>query len=147
MEVVIHNIRSLFNIGACFRNCDAFGVKHLYLAGYTATPPRLEIAKTALGADDTIPWSHEPDILALIDRLQTEGKAVVAFESNPSFPSVEDVQVPSDAVILFGNEPEGLPEDVLNAADLRLYIPMQGTKTSLNISVACGVGLYALTHK
>jgi len=147
MEVVIHNIRSLFNIGACFRNCDAFGIQHLYLAGYTATPPRPEITKTALGADQVIPWSHEPDILALLARLKQEGKTIVAFESDPSFPSVDAVDVPEQAVVLFGNEPDGLPAHVLASADRCLYIPMKGTKTSLNVSVACGVALYALTRK
>lgn len=147
IEVVVHNIRSLFNIGACFRNADAFGVQHLYLAGYTAAPPRPEIAKTALGADKTVPWSQAPDAVGLLNTLKEEGKTVIAFESDPSYPSIEEVDLPADVVALFGNEPDGLPDELLEAADLRINIPMMGQKTSLNIAVANGVALYALTRK
>lgn len=146
-SVIIHNIRSLYNVGASFRNCDAFGVDHLYLTGYTAAPPRPEIAKTALGACETVSWSREPDLFALIDRLQTEGQCVVAFESDPSFLALPSFTPPEHVVALFGNEPDGLPPEVLARADVCVNIPMQGTKTSLNISVAQGVALYALSTK
>lgn len=147
IDVVVHNIRSLFNIGACFRNADAFGVDHLYLAGYTAAPPRPEIAKTALGADKTVAWSQEQDAQGLIERLKQEGKTVIAFESDPSYPDIKDVDLPDNLVALFGNEPDGLPSELLETADIRVQIPMMGEKTSLNIAVANGVALYALRHK
>ncbi|NQV12256.1 TrmH family RNA methyltransferase [Candidatus Uhrbacteria bacterium] len=145
MKIIVHNIRSLYNVGAFFRNADAFGVSHIYLSGYTATPPRLEISKTALGADETISWSKHEDVLELIDELKAENERVYAFESDPSFVHLDQVKPDHDAVLIFGNEPDGLATDILDRASERVYIPMRGEKTSLNVSVASGIALYAMS--
>ena len=147
MEILAHNIRSLFNIGAFFRNADAFGVGHVYLTGYTAAPPRPEIEKTALGADKTVKWSKHGDVQALIDELKAAGKTIVAVECDPSFVSIHEAKVPNDAVLMFGNEPDGLPQELIDAADMGVIIPMQGEKTSLNVAVASAVALYAVQNK
>ena len=149
MEIIVHNIRSLFNVGAFFRNADGFGVKHIYLTGYTATPPRVEIAKTALGADKTVEWSKEADVLDLIERLKKEGKRIVAFESNEDFTKLDGLKVDADddLVLVFGNEPDGLIDDILEVATDRVIIPMQGEKTSLNVAVASGIAMYTLSQK
>lgn len=143
----MHNIRSLFNIGAFFRNADAFGVERIYLTGYTAAPPRPEIEKTALGADKTVNWSQHQDALQLIQELKAAGKTIVAVESDPSFTSIHEVSVPDNVVLMFGNEPDGLPQELIDAADMGVIIPMQGEKTSLNVAVASGVALYAVQNK
>lgn len=147
MDVIAHNIRSLFNVGAFFRNADAFGVHHLYLTGYTAAPPRPEISKTALGADQDVSWSQEQDVLGLIARLQAEGRQIVAFESEDDFTPVHRATIEPDAVLLFGNEPDGLSQELCAVADLRVRIPMNGNKTSMNVAVANGVALYAATRE
>lgn len=144
MIVIAHNIRSLYNVGAFFRTCDAFGVEHLYLTGYTATPPRPEIAKTALGADETVPWTKERDIVPVIERLRLDGYTVVALEADPRLPSIRDASFTDKLTLIFGNEPDGLSPEVMAHADCRLTIPMLGKKSSLNVAVACGVALYAL---
>lgn len=146
VEVIAHNIRSLYNVGSFFRNADAFGVAHLYLTGYTGTPPRSEIAKVSLGAEEMVSWSHTREALPLIERLKSEGKRIVALESDPGFQTIDALKREGDMVLLFGNEPDGLDDVLMQAATDRCRIPMRGTKTSLNVAVACGVALYAVTQ-
>ncbi len=140
-SILAHNIRSLYNVGAFFRNADGFGASHVYLTGYTATPPRPEITKVALGAEQTIPWSKHEDVYALLQRLLHEGAYLVACESRPEYPSLYQWQAPHTAhcVFLFGNEPHGLDDEILALVHQGLYIPMRGTKSSLNVAVAAGV--------
>ncbi len=147
MVVIAHNIRSMFNVGAFFRTCDAFGVEHLYLTGYTAAPPRTEISKTALGADATVPWSKERDLTVVIDRLRTEGSTIIALEADPTLPSIRTITPPSKIALLFGNEPDGLSQELMARTDLQLTIPMLGQKSSLNVAVAARVALYALSDR
>ena len=147
LSIIAHNIRSLYNVGSIFRNADGFGVDHLYLTGYTGRPPRDEISKVALGADETVSWSHEREVGAVIDALKAEGAQIVAFESGPELESVTTFMPDSDhIVLLFGNEPDGLDEEAMSLATDRVSIPMHGTKTSLNVAVASGIALYALRH-
>lgn len=147
--LIAHNIRSLYNVGSMFRNADAFGVDHLFLTGYTGTPPRPEIAKVSLGAEDTVPWSHTRDPLEVIERLRSDRVRILAFESHPSFvPLTEFVVEPSASyAVLVGNEPEGLDTELMAHASERLIIPMYGAKSSLNVAVASGIALYHLKAK
>ena len=147
LRVIAHNIRSMFNIGAIFRNADAFGVEHVHLTGYTATPPRPEIQKTALGAEEAVPWSHTTDALALIDTLREEGYVIVACESDPDYSDIRELEPAEKLVAIFGNEPDGIPPELLERADLRALIPMRGTKSSLNVAVASGVALWELSRQ
>lgn len=150
MEIflIAHNIRSLYNVGSMFRNADAFGVSHIYLTGYTGAPPRPEISKVALGAEITVPWTLEPDVKVCLDNLHTLGVWILALESDPSFPSVATITLPHAPVaLLFGNEPNGLSAELLARADARATIEMHGKKSSLNVAVASGVALYAITHR
>lgn len=144
--LIAHNIRSLYNVGSMFRNADAFGVDHLFLTGYTGTPPRPEIAKVSLGAEDSVPWSHTRDPLEVIERLRGDGVRILAFESHPSFaPLTKFVVEPSVSyAVLVGNEPEGLDAGLMAHATDRIFIPMHGTKSSLNVAVASGIALYQL---
>ena len=146
MIVIAHNIRSLFNVGAFFRTCDAFKVEHLFLTGYTAAPPRSEISKTALGADETVPWTKECDIVKVIEHLRSDGYTIVALEADPTLPSIRDAHMDGKVALIFGNEPVGLSHELIARTDRAFTIPMLGKKSSLNVAVACGVALYALSR-
>jgi len=144
--LLAHNIRSLWNVGALFRSSDAFGVSHVHLTGYTATPPRKEISKTALGAESWIPWSYEQEPGEIIRRRRGEGYDIVALEltgdSNPLWK-----EIPARPVCLvLGHEVLGVSAELLALCDRAVHIPMQGKKSSLNVSVACGIALYGLRN-
>jgi tRNA G18 (ribose-2'-O)-methylase SpoU len=150
MIVIAHNIRSLHNVGAIFRNADAFHVEKLYLTGYTPAPPRKEIAKTALGSETRVAWEKEEDVLGLIRRLQKEEKKVLALEIGENALSVSaarDRFDPAEITLVLGNEVAGLEPEVLAACDATVMIPMLGQKRSLNVSVASGIALFALCGK
>lgn len=149
IELIAHNIRSLYNVGSMFRNADGFGVSHVYLTGYTGTPPRDEISKVALGADEAVEWSHTRDVMALIESMKADGKRVVVFELGVEMQSIHDMEVGDEdnIVVVFGNEPDGLSKDVIEVATDKVSIPMHGTKTSLNVAVASGVALFAMRAK
>lgn len=147
-QLVLHDIRSNYNVGAIFRTCDGAGVSHVYLVGFTPTPIDrfgrvvTEIHKTALGAEEFIPWEVAPDILVLIKKLQSEGVCVVAVEQSESSIMLDQFTVPQNVAYIMGSETEGLPTSVLEAVDLVLELPMLGEKESLNVSVAAGIVLY-----
>jgi tRNA G18 (ribose-2'-O)-methylase SpoU len=132
-----------------FRTADAGGMDHLYLAGYTPTPidrfgrKRKEIAKTALGAEETVAWSSHEDPHTLIDELRSKGYQIVAYESGrPKKTSYENIAYGEKVALVFGAEVEGLSEDILALADVVAEIPLFGKKESLNVSVAFGIALY-----
>ena len=147
-QLVLHDIRSNYNVGAIFRTCDGAGVSRVYLVGFTPTPIDrfgrvvTEIHKTALGAEEFIPWEVAPDILVLIKKLQSEGVCVVAVEQSESSIMLDQFIVPPNVAYIMGSETEGLPTSVLEAVDLVLELPMLGEKESLNVSVAAGIVLY-----
>jgi tRNA G18 (ribose-2'-O)-methylase SpoU len=146
MVVIAHNIRSLHNVGSIFRSADCFGVERLYLTGFTGTPPRPEIAKVALGAEDRVLWTHCPDPLAVIRDLKRAGYLVVAIETGPRS---EYLKYPDrDKVCLVvGNEVVGIESEVLTECDRVMEIPMPGRKRSLNVSVAAGIAMFVCSAK
>jgi 23S rRNA (guanosine2251-2'-O)-methyltransferase len=148
MILIAHNIRSLHNVGAFFRTADAFGVEKIYLTGYTGCPPRKEIAKTALGSEHRIPWEHRENIDELLLELKSAGKKIVALEISNRAIRVEALQIPVEQVALIvGSEVEGISQQTLEQCDEIIEIPMIGVKKSLNVSVATGIALFAITTK
>jgi tRNA G18 (ribose-2'-O)-methylase SpoU len=144
MIVIAHNIRSLHNVGSIFRNAAAFGVDKLYLTGITATPPRKEIAKVSLGAEDLVSW--ETGIIQdVIQTLRTQGYQVYGLETGSDARPLNQVPTTKLALVL-GNEVSGIDHDVLTLLDGKLAIPMQ-KKRSLNVSVASGVAMYVLSAR
>ena len=141
------NIRSLWNVGSLFRTSDAVGVRKLYLCGYTAKPPRPEISKTALGADETVPWEHVRDPLKVVVRLKELGVGIVALETGEGAVPYDAFPYEFPLCLLVGNEVEGLSRPLLSAADAKVSIPMLGTKESLNVAVAYGVALYEVLRR
>lgn len=142
--VLAHNIRSLWNVGSFFRTCDAFNVEHLYLTGYTGTPPRKEISKTALEAQTWVPWTHELDPLSVIAHLRKDDFAIVALERTQNSVDIASLRVPPKLCLILGHEVTGVAEELLRESDHVVHIPMLGKKESLNVSVAAGIALYAL---
>ena len=144
--LVLDNIRSAHNVGSAFRTGDAFKVDKVWLCGICATPPSAEIHKVALGAEQSVPWEHADDTLALVRRLQAEGYTVICAEQTEHAVQLQRFRRdPSKRyAVVFGNEVDGVRQDVVDAADLCLEIPQSGTKHSLNVSVSVGVVLWQL---
>ncbi len=144
--VVAHNIRSLWNVGALFRTADAMAVQKLWLAGYTATPPRREISKTAIGAEDWIDWEYSESPVEVLQKLRSDGWAIVGLELTDAAIPVSDYQAPEKVCLLLGHEVTGISDELLTLCDDVIYIPMHGKKESLNVSVATGIALNALRN-
>ncbi len=144
MIIIAHNIRSLHNVGSIFRNSAAFGVEKLYLTGYTPIPPRKEIAKVALGAQDLVLW-EQGSIEQIIKGLKDHGYQVVGLETGHDAKDISSIKNQKVALVL-GNEVEGIDAQTLKLLDVIVEIPMD-KKRSLNVSVASGVAMFALNSK
>lgn len=144
----LHDIRSLHNVGAAFRNADAFGIHQLWLSGFTPTPPRPEITKTAIGAEEHVKWKKIENELEAIHQLKKDGYSIVALEqTDQSIPIPEYEPSGKPICLILGNEVTGVDEMLLSKIDTAVEIPQFGMKHSLNVSVASGVALYAFYEK
>lgn len=143
VTLVVDSVRSLYNVGSIFRSCDGALAEKLILCGYTPAPPRREIAKTALGAVDSVPWEHVRDIGDALRRLRSEGKRIAALELTSRGRSCFDL-TPADfpLAVVVGNEISGLSAEAIALCDFALEIPMHGIKQSLNVAVAAGILLF-----
>lgn len=149
LVMVLDNIRSLNNVGSAFRTADAFAVEKIYLCGITGTPPHREIHKSALGAQDTVAWEHALSAAELCRRLKEEGYHILAVEQAEGSTQLQKFQ-PAEGqryAMVFGNEVEGVSEEVMKIASVALEIPQWGTKHSLNVSVSMGIVLWSLLEK
>jgi tRNA G18 (ribose-2'-O)-methylase SpoU len=142
--LVMDNIRSAHNVGSAFRTSDAFKVDRIVLCGICAVPPSAEIHKSALGAEDSVPWEHVDDTLEAVARLRAEGYRIVAVEQTENSVKLGEFRpVPGERyALIFGNEVDGVQQSVVDASDFALEIPQYGTKHSLNVSVSIGVVLW-----
>ena len=147
VSILLHNVRSLYNVGAFFRSADAAGCEKLYLTGITGRPPHPGLAKTALGAEETVAWEHHPDPAALILRLRQRGHEIAAIETSVHSTDLYDWQPRFPVCVLFGHEVDGLADPLLAACDTYVRIPMLGRKHSLNVATAGGVVIYELLRK
>ena len=140
----LHDIRSLHNVGAAFRNADAFGIYQLWLSGFTPVPPRPEITKTAIGAEEHVTWKRIEEPSSAIERLKENGYRIIALEqTNESIPIWQYKHGNKPICLIVGNEVTGIDEEILAEIDDAVEIPQYGMKHSLNVSVAAGVALYA----
>lgn len=140
--VIAHNIRSLWNIGSFFRSADAFDISHMYLTGYTASPPRNEITKTALGAEAWIPWSKAKDPLPVIQERKKEGYNIISLEISQKSIPMDTHKPTGDICIILGHEILGVPSELQAVSNAVVHIPMLGQKHSLNVSVAAGIAFF-----
>jgi 23S rRNA (guanosine2251-2'-O)-methyltransferase len=147
--LVLDNVRSMHNVGSIFRTADAFKIEKILLGGITAQPPHREIQKTALGATESVDWEHQLDLKASLQKYKNEGYKVYAIEQTKNSVFLNQFR-PSKGekiVVIFGNEVEGVSEDIIALADATLEIPQFGTKHSFNVSVTAGMVIWDLWNK
>ena len=144
--LVLDNIRSAHNVGSAFRTADAFGVDKIYLGGICPVPPSPELRKVALGAEEVVPFGHVSDVVDLVHRLQADGYTVIAVEQTVNSVKLDRFrrEPGKKYALVFGNEVEGVQQEVVDACDFALEIPQKGTKHSLNVSVSIGVVLWGM---
>jgi len=147
--LILPNIRSCHNVGAMFRTADAFAVDKLILAGYTAAPPKVQIDKVALGAEQWIPFEKiELDSLrAKILDLKSEGYTIVALEKSESSIELADFVPTGPVALIVGHEVSGVEEEILDVCDEVVHIEMLGKKESLNVSIAAGIAMREIRNK
>jgi len=141
---VLENIRSAYNVGSVFRTADAFLIESIYITGYTAKPPHKEIAKTALGAQETVDWKYFETTKEVIGALRKDGYKVFAVEQVTDSISLEKIHnlAVEKIAFIFGNEVSGVEHETISLCDGCVEIPQFGVKHSLNISVAAGIVLW-----
>ena len=150
LTLILHNIRSVHNVGSIFRTADAAGVSKILLSGYTPAPldrfgrARKDFAKVSLGAEASVKWEVAQGIGAALAQLKKDGRHILALEQSPGSTPLFDYKPVRDIVLIVGNEVEGIEPSLLKLADIILEIPMRGQKESLNVSVATGIALFAL---
>lgn len=158
--LIAHNVRSTHNVGSLLRTADGLGLQHVYLTGYTPYPeepndsrlPHIraraakQINKTALGAENSVPWSHADDIKEVIKHLEKDGFLIIALEQTVKANSLPDFQSSQDIALILGNEVEGLDAHTLKLIHTHLQIPMLGTKESFNVANAAAMALYHFRH-
>ena len=139
--IVLDNVRSLNNIGSVFRTSDAFLIESIYLCGITATPPNVEIHKTALGAENSVNWRFFEKTEDALRHLKSEGFNVYAVEQAEGSVMLDNLTLNKYAkyAVILGNEVKGVSQQVVNLCDCCIEIPQYGTKHSLNVSVAAGI--------
>ena len=142
--VICDNIRSLENIGSIFRTSDALGVTKIFLCGISGTPPNHKIAKTALGAEKIIPFEYHKQTWRLVEKLQKKGVLVVALEQDKQAIPYTTFKSKFPLALLLGHEVKGVSIPILKKVDQIIYLPMRGSKESLNVSVAYGVAGYQI---
>lgn len=160
LVLVVHNVRSAYNVGSLLRTADGLGLETVYLTGYTPypeepddeRPPHIRrktsaaIAKTALGAEKTLDWRHYADIWECLKNLKADGFMLVALEQVPTAIDLSEFRSSRNVALIAGSEVSGLDEAVLQAVDTSLQIPMLGAKESLNVSIAAAMALYHLRY-
>lgn len=149
LKIWLHDVRSMHNVGAAFRNADAFGIDSILISGYTPTPPRPEISKTAIGAEKYVAWKEVDDWHSEVKNLKANNYTILGLEQTTESILLPDYAIPKEQNIclVFGNEVTGIDESILHHIDDFIEIPQYGHKHSLNVSVTVGVALYGFLEK
>jgi tRNA G18 (ribose-2'-O)-methylase SpoU len=142
--LVLDNIRSLNNVGSAFRTADAFALELVALCGITGTPPHRDINKTAIGAQDTVEWTHYASTTEAVEELKSQGYKIIAVEQTNQSTMLHDFRFEKDQPYAFilGNEVMGVSDDVLPLVDDAIEIPQFGTKHSFNVTISAGIVLW-----
>lgn len=152
LVLILHNIRSVYNVGAIFRTSDAAGVAKIYLTGYTPTPldrfgrERKDVAKASLGAEKSVPWEQHSSISYTIAQLRDDGYETIALEQAESSVDYKTFKPKEKTALIIGEERFGIAQDILNQCDQIIEIPMRGSKESLNVAVATGIALFRILN-
>ena len=147
--VILDNIRSIYNVGSIFRTSDSFLIEKIIISGYTATPDNPKMEKTALGSSDSVDWEYSEDIIETINKLKWKGVKIVSIEQADKSLKIEEFK-PLEGykyAFIFGNEVDGVQDNIINVSDEVIEIPQVGTKHSLNVSVAAGIVLWDFFYK
>lgn len=144
--IILDNVRSLNNVGSVFRTADAFLVEAIYLCGITGTPPNKEIYKTALGADETVTWKYFENTLGAVNACKQNGYKVYSVEQAENSTMLNDFKAAEKLALVFGNEVNGVEQEIINASDGCIEIPQDGSKHSLNISVSVGIVIWEIAR-
>ena len=155
--LILHDIRSAYNVGAIFRTADGAGVSKIYLSGYTPCPPNKNklhktqadkmIEKTALGAEKSVAWEKCENLEKLFEKLRSKKIKVIALEKTKNSTDIKKFKISFPSALILGNEVNGVSKDVLKKCDAIVSIPMRGKKESLNVSVAAGIAMYDLLFR
>lgn len=149
MVAVLEDIRSLWNVGSIFRSADGAGFSFLFLCGITGYPPRKEIAKVSLGAEDSVDWQYSRSALKAVLKLKTLGYHVIGLECTDKSVPLRDFcliqQIRQPIALVLGNEVRGLYAETAQSCDTLCQLPMRGIKESLNVAVAFGIAAYTLS--
>ena len=147
--VILDNIRSIHNVGSIFRTSDSFLIEKIIISGYTATPENSKMEKTALGSSDSVDWEYTKDVIETIQSLKNKGIKVVSVEQADKSLKIEKFTPEKDIkyAFVFGNEIDGVSDEIILESDQVLEIPQVGTKHSLNVSVAAGIILWDFYQK
>ena len=146
--LLLHNIRSVYNVGAIFRTADALGITKIYLTGYTPTPvdrfnnPRKDFAKSSLGSEHTVPWEYFKSPFRVLSRMHALGADIVSVEQHKKSIDYKKIRPARKCLIVFGNEVSGVSKGIIEKSDHIAEIPMRGKKESLNVSVSAGIVLF-----
>ena len=144
--ILVENVRSVHNVGSIFRSADGFGATKIFLTGYTPTPPRQDLHKVALGAEESIDWEYFQDPIKAAEDIKERGILLVGLEQTINSPSIYDMDWKFPICFIVGNEVTGVSEESLSICNIHAEIPMRGIKQSLNVSVAAGVIGYELSR-
>ena len=145
--IILHNIRSAYNVGSIFRTADAVGIAKIYVCGYSPTPNEQRVVKTALGAEKAVPWEQHKQTWRLLKKLSKTGVYVIALEQTDKSKNIFKYnfdKINKPIALLIGHERKGLSREILKFVDAVVEIPMYGQKESLNVSVATGIALYEI---
>lgn len=148
LVIVLDGVRSMNNVGAVFRTADAFRLEHIYLCGITGTPPHPDIHKTALGAEDSVPWDYYGQATDCISDLLEAGYQVLALEQAHGSISLSDFtpEATDRYALVLGNEVHGVSQGVMDMVSGCLEIPQYGSKHSINVSIAAGIAIWHIAR-
>lgn len=146
VALILDNVRSAQNVGSFFRTADAFAIERIELCGITSTPPNRELHKTALGSELSVAWSYHPTTADCVAKLRGEGYRILAVEQIENAVMLNDFRAEAGVkyALIFGNEVDGVDQDIADDVDGAIEIPQVGTKHSLNVSVSAGVVMWEL---
>lgn len=146
LTIVLNNIRSLYNVGSIFRSADGAGVEKIFLCGITGYPPNSQISKTALGAENEVPFEYRAEAGSVIDELKEKGYEIVTLEQTEESVPYQEFIPEKPICLILGNEVEGVESDLVEFCDRAVEIEMAGLKNSLNVSVAFGILAYHIRN-
>ena len=148
IRVLLHDIRSAHNVGAVLRTADGAFIEEVIISGFTPTPDHKSVIKTALGAQDFVPWRHISDVPTEIKNLKQQGYLIAALEITTNSIEIDSLtQAQFPICLIAGNEVDGVEDALIEFADVALEIPQYGAKQSLNVSVAVGIALFDLVRQ